>query len=76
MKIGYIPVLHGLKAQGKEMICITMQVTEAREWHTAMERAMSHWTDRALYAAFAQWHIFAQVRLSMLPDSTAAPGCS
>jgi hypothetical protein len=39
------------------------QVAEGREWHAAMERALSHWSDRALYAAFAQWLLYVQVMM-------------
>ena len=37
------------------------KVEEARQWRAAMQRALAHWSLRLLYAAFAQWLLYAQV---------------
>ena len=39
---------------------------EGRQWRGAMQAALAHWNQRALYAAFAQWRLYLRVSVRSL----------
>ena len=66
------PTCSGVSVTPYSIHTVRLQVEEGRQWREAMQRALAHWSQRSLYAGFAQWLLYTLVRTTAYVPVTVA----